>query len=817
MTNRYAEVAVLSGSPQPGGFTYAVPAALEPRLRRGMAVVVPWRNQWSLGIVLAVTAESEIADPRPLAGLLDPDPLLTPRQLELTDWIAARYLAPIAACAALFLPSGTPNRPRASASGFRPIVPAPPARPTQLTLALAPDPLRRIIEEWPQGKKSRPADLLAALAEGTLPLSDAARVIGGPRRLDQWLAATAMAIREGESVRLALDPPSARAAAAALRRTAAQRRQLAVVRMLMKSGALDEAEARRQSGATRADLAALEEAGYLRRSTETTPLEAPPAAAAPPLTHEQQAAAATIIRALDAADGQTFLLHGVTGSGKTEVYLAAAAHALAAGGGVIVLVPEIALAPQTIARFEARFPAQIAVQHSGLSRSAAREQWRQVHAGEKRILIGARSALFGPVRDLRLVIVDEEHEWTYKQQDPQPRYHAVTVARKLARASGVVTVLGSATPDLVSMSRARTGPDQLLPLTARIQSGAPTPLTIPQPTVDVVDLRDELAAGVRSIFSRELEAAISDALQRGGQALLFLNRRGMSALVCRACGAAVECRRCSIALTLHRPGPYLQCHECGERQPTPSRCPACRDQRIGAMSFGTAQLEAEVRRRWGELPITRWDRDTTAAGGSHEALLQEFQAGRSQILIGTQMIAKGLDLPGVTVAGVINADLSLRESDYTAAERTFQLLSQVAGRAGRGALGGRVIIQTYAPDHFAVTAAAAYDYDAFYQPEMRLRAVLDYPPFGRLARLTVARSTRSEAEREAERMRQELLDLRSRTPGAVADVIGPAPANPARRRDLWRSQLLLKGDDPGALLAPLTLGRGWSVDVDPVG
>ena len=390
------------------------------------------------------------------------------------------------------------------------------------------------------------------------------------------------------------------------------------------------------------------------------------------------------------------------------------------------------------------------------------------------------------------------------------------VAEEMARRWGVVAVLGSATPDLVSMAGARAGNSRLLTLPDRIQAGSDAPVVITQPIVDVVDMREELAAGVRSVFSRELDAAISDALLGDEQVLLFLNRRGMSALVCRACGAAVECERCSIAMTLHRPGPYLQCHECGQRQPAARECPSCFDPRIGAMSFGTAQLESEVRRRWGEVPITRWDRDTSRATGSHEALLREFAEGRSQVLIGTQMIAKGLDLPRVTVAGVVNADLSLRESDYTASERTFQLLSQVSGRAGRGELGGRVIIQTYSPDHFAVSAAAAHDYEAFYRPEMRLRAKLDYPPFGRLARLIVSRSTLDEADREAERVVNELLRLRAATPGAVAQVIGPAPATPGRRRGQWRRQVLLKGDEPAALVSQIEPGRGWSIDIDPV-
>ena len=814
MTERYATVAVLSGSPQRGAFTYAIPEDLS--LRRGMSVVVPWRAQWALGIILEVSATSDVGQPRPIERLLDPVPLLTHQQLELAAWLASRYVAPISACVALFLPPGTPTRARSSPTKFQSILPSPPAAVRRLLPAQTGKQLRAIIDRWPGSKNSRPARLLELLSNGDLSVSEAKRVIGGRKELDDWLSRTAMVVRENDTLRLAISPEEAKSAAVALRRTASERRQLALLRLL-EEGELEESAAKRQSGARRADIDALERRGLVRRVVDSQQSAVPPPVAAPSLTDEQSASVDEIVAALEEPAGRVFLLHGVTGSGKTEVYLAASERALANGGSVIVLIPEIALAPQTIERFEARFPGAVAVRHSGLSHREAREQWRQLQSGRKRILIGARSAMFGPAPNLQLVVVDEEHEWTYKQQDPQPRYHATAVAREMARSWNVVTVLGSATPDLVSMARARAGADQLLRLTQRLQSAAAVTIAIPQPVVDIVDMRQEMAEGVRSVFSRELDAAISDALRRGEQALLFLNRRGMSALVCRACGEAVECERCSITMTLHRRGPILQCHECGARQPTPSRCPACADQRLGAMSFGTAQLEAEVRRRWGDIPITRWDRDTTKASGSHEALLQEFAAGRSQVLIGTQMIAKGLDLPNVTVAGVVNADLSLRESDYRAAERTWQLLSQVAGRAGRGGLGGRVIVQTYSPDHFAVTAAALHDADAFYEQEMRIRAALDYPPFGRLARLTVARTTMLEADAEAQRVVRELTELRDRTLGGVAEVIGPAPANPARRRNQWRRQVLLKGDEPARLLAHLELGRGWSIDIDPVG
>jgi len=814
MTDRFAQVAVLNGSPQRGSFTYAVPSGMD--LRRGTSVVVPWRTQWAIGIVLLVSTDSEVVEPRRISHVLDPDPLMSHRQLDLAEWIASRYMAPISACVSLFLPPGTPSRPRGRADGFRPVVPSTPKLSKQLALDISGQRLREVVAVWPMSKASRQANLLLALIETPLDLDEAARVIGSRRGLDRWLGSTSMAIRDGDAVSLAIDPVQAHAVADALRRTSAERRQLSLLRLL-EAGELEEMAARRASGAKKQDVDALEAKGYLRRRAASEQIEQRDPVAPARLSADQADAAEAIASALNADGGETFLLDGVTGSGKTEVYLEVTQRALDSGGGVIVLVPEISLAPQTIARFEARFPGQIAVRHSRLSRREALEQWRQVYSGEKRILIGARSALFGPVPDLALVVVDEEHEWTYKQQDPQPRYRATDVAREMARSWGVTTVLGSATPDVVSMARARAGQDRLLRLPDRVRSGSVAPVTIPRPLVDVVDMREELVAGVRSVFSRVLDAAVSEALLRDEQVLLFLNRRGMSALVCRACGEAVECAQCSIAMTLHRPGPYLQCHECGERQPTTARCPACWDQRVGAMSFGTAQLEAEVRRRWGEVSITRWDRDTTSASNSHEELLEEFAAGRSKVLIGTQMIAKGLDLPNVTVAGVVNADLSLRESEYTASERTFQLLSQVAGRAGRGSLGGRVIIQTYSPDHFAVVAAAAHDYDAFYQPEMRMRSRLDYPPYGRLARLTVARSTSAEADAEAARVVAELAALRQRTVGAVAEVIGPAPASPARRRGQWRRQILLKGEDPVALLSQMELGRGWSIDVDPAG
>ena len=823
----YAQVAVAAGGPQTEPFTYLIPA--EMQLRRGMSVVVPWRQSYALGIVTAVESSTAVASPRPIERVLDAAPLLDAAQLEAALAIQERYLSPLFAALSLFLPPGAPSRPKRRAGAFRAVIPSPPQIPPRLRVDPGAD-LEAAMLEWPQSKPSRPAALLERLAGGACAIDQAAKLLGGKRQLERWLATTSLARSAADQVTLAVSADDARAVAASLRRTAAERRRLALLRALADAPGreLDEREARRLSEAVRADVEALIELDLVERVVPS-PQEAALSRGVDPtaLTADQQSAADAVIHAIDAGladrraqressdEARTSLLHGVTGSGKTEIYLAAAAHALVHGGGVIVLVPEIALAPQTVARFEARFPGQVAVQHSQMPRSEAREQWRRVREGERRILVGPRSALFAPMPDLALIVIDEEHEWTYKQSEGQPRYQARDAARIIARRLHAALLLGSATPDLTSMAEARDGGDTLLSLPDRIQSDADQATVIDLPQVDVVDLRAELEAGVRSVFSRALDAALARTLAAGEQALLFLNRRGVAAHVCRACGEALTCPDCAIPMTEHRPGPLLHCHECGRREPIPERCPVCGDARVRPMSFGLEQLESELKRRFGEIAVLRWDRDSTRRHGDHQRILDDFAAGRAQVLIGTQMIAKGLDFPRVTLAAAINADLSLRVPDYTAAERTYQLLSQVAGRAGRGSRGGRVIIQTYSPDHYAVAAAAAHDYDAFYAAEIELRADHDHPPFARLAQLICTRTSAAEADRATAEMAALLRRERTRLGVDAPEVVGPAPAWPARRRGQERRQIVLRGPDPSQLLRRVTLGRGWTVDIDP--
>ena len=566
----------------------------------------------------------------------------------------------------------------------------------------------------------------------------------------------------------------------------------------------------------------------------------------PPLTPDQRAVWEAIAPSLTSEEPVTWLLHGVTGSGKTEIYLRAVAATLEQGRGAIVLVPEISLTPQTVRRFVARFPGRVALLHSRLSEGERYDTWRRIRAGELPIVVGPRSALFAPLPRPGLIVLDEEHDTSYKQDRP-PYYHARTVALARARLTGAVVILGSATPSLESYHRARQGDFRLLTLPQRIRGyrrrieaqrrrfgltviryrqETAQAVVLPLPQVQVVDMRQELRAGHRHIFSRALQRAMAETLERGEQVILFLNRRGAATHVfCRDCGHVMTCPRCDIPLTQHHhpveggeglPASHLVCHYCDHREPAPARCPACGSTRIRYFGLGTQGVEEAVRTLFPQARLLRWDRDTTGWRGAHDLFLRRFVEGQADVLVGTQMIAKGLDLPLVTLVGIVSADTALHLPDFRAAERTFQLLVQVAGRAGRGLRGGRVILQTYHPEHYAIRAAAAHDYSAFARRELAFREEMGYPPYGRLARLlyrhTQARKARQEAEALAEAIRERL-----REEGRPAtDLIGPAPAFFARLRGAYRWHLLLRHPDPAALLRQVPIPPGWRVDVDPV-
>ena len=522
-----------------------------------------------------------------------------------------------------------------------------------------------------------------------------------------------------------------------------------------------------------------------------------------PATAPQAAAIAAVIAGM--GGGQGFLLHGVTGSGKTEVYLRLTAEALSRGLGAIVLVPEIALTAQVVARFVARFGERVALLHSALSAGERYDEWRRVLDGTADVVVGSRSALFAPLERLGLIVVDEEQEPSYKQESA-PRYHAVDTALELGRLSGAAVVLGSATPRVVTYAAATAGAITLLPLPERV-------LDLPLPKTTVVDLRLELKANNRSTLSAALRAALVTVVAKGEQAILYLNRRGFATVVlCRDCGWVVPCPACEIPFALHADG-RLVCHRCGREEPrAPAVCPRCGSARIRHLGVGTQRVEEDVRAAVPKARLARLDRDAVKAKGAHAAMYERMRSGQAQVIVGTQMVAKGFDLPGVSLVGVVNADTQLNLPDFTAAERTFELLTQVLGRSGRGPVGGEGILQTYLPDHYAIVAAAAHDYATFAEHELRARRRFGYPPFGRLVLLQTAAAREATVERRATelaaRLRADAHD--------DAEVLGPAPAFAAKRAGSYRAQLVLRGERPTALLERVDIGPEWTVDVDPM-
>ena len=545
------------------------------------------------------------------------------------------------------------------------------------------------------------------------------------------------------------------------------------------------------------------------------PWQAPPMAPTQPprLTSEQDAATQRIGQAIDSNRHEVFLLHGVTGSGKTEVYLHAIRRALQRGKGSIVLVPEIALTPQTIERFTARFgPDQVAVLHSAMRESHRFLEWQRIARAQARIVIGARSAVFAPIRDLGLIVVDEEQEGTYKQEDA-PRYHAREVAVARGSLTGASVILGSATPSLESFYRAGQGRYTLLTLTERIDHQ-------PLPSVEIVDMRRQAGMGRPRVFSHQLESALSQVLADRQQAILFLNRRGFATLVqCAGCGTIARCPSCQVALVFHQTSQQLLCHTCRRRQPMPEICTACRGGYVRLRGMGTERVESELARLFPAARIARMDTDAMRPRGSQEAVLGKFRRGELDVLFGTQMVAKGHDFPQVTLIGIVNADTALNLPDFRAAERTFGLLTQVAGRAGRGTLPGRVIVQTWLPDHYAIVAASHHDYHTFYQQETAYRRTLRLPPFTAIAQLTICARKEARAEAAARRLAERL-----RLSGCPANaLVGPSPSPVYRIRGLYRWQVLVKATRLATLVKRLAPIRGLRfldgahlvIDVDP--
>lgn len=833
----FVQVAVLStgGPPNERGplYTYHLPDELTERVAEGCLVVVPFGTRRLYGIVVNRVDGSPLPT-KPIEALVDSQPVVTPQQIALAQWISTEYLAPLSACLELFLPPGLVGHADAVWT-LRPDAPADAARtPVQaalLALLAERGPLRgQQIQAALEGEWRSAAEQLRRRG-----IIERKPFLAPPRAHPKHVRTVQIVpTAEIEDALAGLHSPIYQSIVEFLRREAAP---------------VDVSWVYAETGCTRYHLDKLAERGVVAFGTEEVwrdPLagQVYMPTDPPPLTPDQEAVWQRIFPSVQGETPQfaVYLLHGVTGSGKTEIYLRAVAEALKRGRRAVCLVPEIALTPQTVARFAARFPGRIAVLHSALTDGERYDTWRRARAGLVDVVIGPRSALFAPLASLGLIILDEEHDASYKQDAPVPRYHAREVALELARMTGATVILGSATPSLESFYRARRGEFQLLELPRRILGharrlddlqarvhrsqtayqrldGEPALQACyrPLPTVQVVDLRAELRAGNRSIFSRALQRALDEALNRGEQAILFLNRRGSATfVVCRECGYVVRCFECQIPMTYHGARAQLVCHHCNARRPQPERCPACKGDQIRYFGLGTEQVEQAVRERWPEARVLRWDADTARSPAAHTAILQHFLDGSADILIGTQMVAKGLDLPLVTVVGVISADVALNLPDFRASERAFQILTQVTGRAGRGLLNGQVIIQTYQPDHYAILAAANHDYAGFAMRELGFRREMGYPPYGRLTRLLYEDTDSLRARRTAQRVAHILRDVLARQGLPASDLIGPAPAFFARIRGRYRWQILLRHPRPAELLRSVRLPDGWQVDVDPV-
>ena len=802
---KYAEVAVDAPAGYNRTFTYSIPPGLD--ISPGHLVHAPFGPRVLPGVVFRLSNESPVQEPRPVSGASRDQPVLSPVHLALAEWISDYYMAPLFECAALMMPPGLRERSLTHYSAA-----AEPADDPRLSPAQS-----RVMDYLASRTRVERGTLLRALG----PRADSA--IGSLARRGLIEVSTEWrqpSVRPRYVTHLELVHPAAADSAADLERRAL--RQAVLLRyMSERQEPVPRAEAAREFGASA--VGGLENKGLIRRvevHVERDPLrgrEYPPEDA-PILTQDQERCVSAIESAIDNTPPRVFLLHGVTGSGKTEVYLRALAHAMSRGKRGIVLAPELALTPQTIDRFSRRFPGQVAVQHSGLSPGERFDQWWRIKEGRYGVAIGARSALFAPQPDLGLIVIDEEHEPTYKQEDA-PRYHARDAAIKLAELTGAVVVLGTATPDVVTYSRAVNGRYRLLELPERIADGAGTRgnRVVPQPPVQIVDLRRELEEGNRSIFSRALTDEMDISLKAGEQVILYLNRRGSGSMVqCRDCGHVMRCSRCDFTLTHHAQAGRLLCHQCNYSRNPPRHCPKCRSRQIRYLGLGTQRVVEELEKEYPGVRSLRWDRDATSARGSHQRIMDAFLRGDGQVLVGTQMIAKGLHFPNVTLVGVLCADIGLFLPDFHAGERVFQLLCQVSGRTGRGPLGGKVVVQTYSPDHYAVTSASAHDYSAFYESEMAYRREQALPPYERLIRLVYTDLIQDACRREAVRLGGELKGQRAAWGLTNTDILGPAPAFPPRLRGRYRWHIILRGQDPRSLLDKVQTPQGWAVDVDPM-
>jgi primosomal protein N' (replication factor Y) (superfamily II helicase) len=835
---------------------------------------IVWRiHPDNVGATLAIALAEDGVVLRPMSAILDPEPALLPHQMALAQWIAEYYVTPLAQVTLMMLTRGLIQRSQfvlrlAESVGTDTSVSETPLDAVSLRLQalvgllladkeldveqlkkmLGPTLARKFLKEaLASGHIERKAQLQAPCVKPRR--KRLVRLVAFGEALEEWQQKKEAVLQEslaaanrpvsphpiGNGRQTAPNPWAISNATATLevpipqdQAGLAAQRQLAAVDLLLNSNwTTGTAKSHRDWTPNRLCKASKLTPEQLRQLVkehivtieETEVRRDPlaerviPATAPLQLTPDQQRAVDCILSDINGntsitQDSKPILLYGVTGSGKTEVYLQALAAIIAQGKRGILLVPEIALTTQAIQRVAGRFPGRVAILHGSLSPGERYDEWRRIRAGEVDVVVGARSALFAPVQNLGMIILDEEHESAYKQTELRPTYHARETAIALGRILHIPVVLGSATPSVETFYRAEQGEYRLVELPGRIGASLPP--------VEIVDLRNELRAGNTSILSRRLQEELERVLSHKQQAILYLNRRGTaSCVLCRDCGFVALCNLCDISFTYHSTERVLLCHYCGEQRKMLQFCPNCQSSGIRYFGLGTEKVEYTLQRMFPSARLLRWDRDTAHNHHAHAQLLDRFANREADILIGTQMIAKGLDLPGVTLVGVVSADIALNLPDYAAAERAFILLTQVAGRAGRGKEAGHVIIQTFNPQHFCIDTASRHAYSEFYTTEIETRRQYNYPPFRQFVKFTYSHQNRQRCQNEALLLSERLCEWIDRLQLADTDIVGPAPALIARIRGEYRWQIIARGPDLHQLLRVVDTA-GWEVDIDPV-
>ncbi|MDA3130665.1 primosomal protein N' [Aliibacillus thermotolerans] len=747
-------------------FDYKVPENYQLFIQVGMRVLVPFGKRKIQGIVWQLTNETDVEQVKTIAELLDPYPVLTNELLRLGEWLAKETTCFLSSAYGAMIPSAIRAKPKKMIQ-------------RQVKKEQLPPVLQAVFANkqsvlWKELPKE--AAFLSTLKQEI----ERGHVVVDYVLKNKIEKKTILCVRlvktyTDEEIAKSIHPSAKK-----------QRKMLEWLQERSAEDWVPVKDVLAQTNTSMSVVHTLVEKGFLqkeKREIYRDPYEHRnfEVTTALSLTSDQARVLTDIEKAITEEKARTYLLRGVTGSGKTEVYLQAIEHVLQKGKEAIVLVPEISLTPQMVERFKGRFGSLVAVLHSALSQGEKYDEWRKILKKEVKVVVGARSAVFAPFENIGLIVIDEEHESSYKQED-HPRYHARDVAIWRGKYHRAPVLLGSATPSLESYARAMRNVYQLLELPSRVNR-------LPLPHVDIIDMRQELKKGNRTPFSETLFQKMKERLEKKEQTVLFLNRRGFSTFVmCRTCGYTAECPHCEITLTYHHTGRLLKCHYCGHEEPLITTCPACSSEQIRFFGTGTQKVEAELTKLLPEAKVIRMDVDTTSKKGSHEKLLQAFGKKEADILLGTQMIAKGLDFPDITLVGVLAADTLLHLPDFRAAERTFQLLTQVSGRAGREKRPGEVVIQTYSPDHYSIQHAKSHDYIQFAQREMYQRKETGYPPYYYMTLITVAHEdvmkTMKTAENIAKFLRHQL--------SSETKVLGPTVSPIARIKDRYRYQCMIK-------------------------